>query len=255
MSKPLILVTNDDGFRSTGIQSLASALSTIGDVAMVAPEDERSGVGHAITLNRALRARPRGDNTWSVDGTPTDCVYLALYQLLSRPPDLVCSGINHGPNLGDDALYSGTVGGAMEAALTGIPAMAVSLCIGAPKNFAAAADFARRCAQFMLTRRWSPRTLLNINVPDTESPKVSEYTWTHGAHRCYGHEVIERRDLRGKPYYWIGGKVPGFKPSEGGDALAISQGIASITPLNMDITHRTLLSDLADAQLDGVELT
>ena len=178
---------------------------------------------------------------------------MGLYHVLGRRPNLVCSGITHGPNLGDDALYSGTVGGAMEAALVGIPAMAISLCLQGRANFEAAADFGRRTAAFMLERDWHPRTLLNVNVPDLEGERVHDFAWTHGAVRRYGHTVEERRDGSGRPYFWIGGGTPSFVASDGCDAAVIERGLASITPLTMDVTHHGLLADLAATDIAGLK--
>lgn len=252
-TRPLILVTNDDGFYASGISALASALESLGDIAVVAPDREQSGVARMISLGRPLRARPRGVLRWTVDGSPTDCVYLAVHNLLPRPPALVVSGINRGPNLADDVTYSGTVAGAMEAALLGLPAFAISLDGGAPFDYGPAAAFAVHVARFMLGRAWAARTMLNVNVPDTAGAPVEGFRWTCGGRRDYGHIVTARDDPRGRAYYWLGGNRLGFQPVEGSDCDAVDAGVAAITPLNLDLTHQALLAELAGVELPGVE--
>ncbi|MFN3197755.1 MAG: 5'/3'-nucleotidase SurE [Bradymonadia bacterium] len=252
----MILVTNDDGIEARGIHALAQALTHIGDVMVVAPDRDRSGIGHAISLDTPLRARsrsPKGKEAarWAVDGTPTDCVYLGLYQLLPRKPDLVVSGINHGPNLADDVLYSGTVGGAMEGAHAGISSMAVSLAAHRPKDFAPAAEFAVAVAQMVLQRGLAPRTLLNVNVPDTDGAPVAQYRWTRAGIRDYGPTVTEATDPRHRPYYWIGADFLGFHGKPGSDCDAVEEGLATITPLTLDLTDEQQLKGFSAVDLPG----
>ncbi|MCB9541764.1 MAG: 5'/3'-nucleotidase SurE [Myxococcales bacterium] len=252
-TRPLILVTNDDGFYAEGIRALAEALTAVGEVAVIAPDREQSGVARMISLGRPLRALPRGPLRWTVDGSPTDCVYLAVHNLLPRAPDLVVSGINRGPNLADDVTYSGTVAGAMEAALLGLRAFAISLDGGAPFDYGPAAELAVRVAAFMLGREWAPRTMLNVNVPDTDGAPLTGFRWTRGGRRDYGHIVTEREDPRGRAYYWLGGNRLGFEPVEGSDCDAVHEGLAAITPLDLDLTHHALLEELAAVELPGIE--
>lgn len=254
-SRPLILVTNDDGFYSRGLTALVEALDAVGEVAVVAPDREQSGVARMISLGRPLRAVPRGPLRWTVDGSPTDCVYLAVHNLLGRAPALVVSGINRGPNLADDVTYSGTVAGAMEAALLGLPAFAISLDGHSPFDFGPAAAFGVEVARFMLGRTWAPRTMLNVNVPDTEGAPIERFTWARGGRRVYGHIVTERVDPRGRSYYWLGGNRLGYEPVEGSDCDAVAAGVAAITPLDLDLTHHALLDALRGSGLPGFQET
>jgi 5'-nucleotidase len=248
VDQPIVLLTNDDGFHAPGLSALREACASLGRVVVVAPDRERSGVGRMISLGRPLRAIPRGTDAWSVDGTPTDCVYLAVHGLLPQRPDLVISGINRGPNLAEDTTYSGTVAGAMEAAMADIPAMAVSLGMPA-QDYRAAADFARRLAPLVLNRMLAPRAVLNVNVPHTGAERVERWRWARLGRREYGNVVHGRRDPRGRDYYWIGGERLDFKPFEDGDCDAAHAGWATLTPLRLDSTD-----DAELARLRAVEL-
>lgn len=248
-----ILVTNDDGIDAPGIAALAEALGALGSVAVVAPDGERSGVARMISLGRPLRMRRRRSSWWSVDGTPTDCVYLGIQELLEAPPTLVVSGINRGPNLADDVTYSGTVAGAMEATLMGVPAIAVSLVGEEPLDYGPAADFAVAVAEHVLQVGLPPRSLLNVNVPDTRGEAVTGYRWTRAGHRDYGHQVTTRLDPRGRPYHWIGGRFLGFESLPGSDCDAVSEGLAAITPLTLDLTHTDLLASRAAVAIGAFE--
>lgn len=252
-SRRLILVTNDDGFHAPGIKALADALEVLGDVAIVAPDRERSGVARMINLGRPLRARSRGPLRWTVDGSPTDCTYLALHELLPRRPDLVISGINRGPNLADDVTYSGTVAGAMEGALLGFKSFSISLDGWPPTHYGPAGQVAVIVAQMMLERDWPRRTMLNVNVPDTDGQPVGGFRWTRGGLRNYGHTVTVREDPRGRPYYWLGGARLGHYPMPGSDCDTVDEGLVSITPLNLDLTHEALLAELSEVDLPGLE--
>ncbi len=247
--RPLILVTNDDGYDAPGLHALATACAALGEVAVVAPDANRSGVGRGISLGRPLRARVRAPLRWAVDGTPVDCVYLGVHTLLGRRPDLVVSGINRGPNLADDVGYSGTVAGAMEAAIVGIPAIAFSLVCWEPQTYEPAATFAASVSRWALANPLARRTVLNVNVPDTGAGPVPGYRWTVGGVRDYGHIVTERHDPRGVPYYWLGGKHLGHTPVEGSDCEAIEAGLASLTPLDLDLTDHRVLDRLRDVEL------
>ena len=238
---PPILLTNDDGFDAKGLSALASALRPLGDVAISAPDGERSASGAGLTLGSPLRAKPRGELAWAVSGQPVDCVYLAVNGLLPRLPDLLVSGINRGPNLADDVHYSGTVAGAMEGASHGIPSMAVSLAwLSGPEDYSQAAKVAAGLAQEILQKGLPPRVFLNVNVPNL--PEVSQgYRWTQLGIREYGRSIESKQDPRGKPYYWIGGHLK-HESLPGSDCDAIAAGEVSITPITLDWTARDCLA-------------
>ncbi|MBI2222656.1 MAG: 5'/3'-nucleotidase SurE [Acidobacteria bacterium] len=236
---PLILVTNDDGYRSEGIHALAAALAPLGDVIIVAPQLEASAIGHALTLRRPLRLEQIGANVYSVDGTPTDCVNIAITKVLGRAPDLVASGINKGFNLGDDVTYSGTVAGALEGALLGVPSMAVSLERSREQpDFRQAAASAATVAAAVLQRGLPPRTLLNINVPRVE---VKGLRITIQARRNHVTSVSQSIDPRGQPYYWIEEGQSDWEPHDRSDYQAVRDGYVSVTPLHPDLTHYAAL--------------
>jgi len=232
--RPRIFVTNDDGIFSEGIERLAEALSDVGDVHTVAPDQERSAAGHALTLDTPLRAKEVGDRRWSVNGTPTDCVNWGVLHLLrDRRPDLLFSGINLGLNLGDDVTYSGTVSAAFEGALLGIPSVAVSQEIEKGFSFDAAARFAAELARRLLEEKLPPKTLVNVNVPAGE---VRGVRVSRCGTRRYGETVIEKMDPRGRPYYWIGSTIPVGELEEGTDISAVAEKNISMTPLHLDLT-------------------
>ncbi len=233
-----ILVTNDDGINASGIKILVKCLERLGDVAVVAPDRERSAVGHALTLHHPLRAVRLGTDFFSVDGTPTDCVNLGIHSLLSFKPDLVIAGINHGGNLGDDVTYSGTVAAALEATLMGIPAFAVSLVTnGEGKNYVAAGNFAAKLAGMVAKQGLPADTFLNVNVPDLSEDQILSPVITRQGKRRYEGMIIDKVDPRGRNYYWIGTVDVNFNDIEGTDYHAISRGHISITPLHLDLTN------------------
>jgi 5'-nucleotidase len=236
---PLILVTNDDGVRSEGIHALASVLAPLGDVVVVAPQLEASAIGHALTLRRPLRLEVLGEHVYSVDGTPTDCVNIAITKVLHGMPDLVISGINKGYNLGDDVTYSGTVSGALEGALLGIPSIAVSLerTRDVPQ-FDHAASTAAMVATAVLQKGLPPRTLLNINVPQGR-PRGLKITVQ--ARRNHVTSVSESVDPRGQPYYWIEEGQSDWEPHDRSDYQAVRDGYVSVTPLQPDLTDYAAL--------------
>jgi 5'-nucleotidase len=242
--RPLILVSNDDGISAPGIIALADALESIGEVWVFAPERERSAISHAITLHKPLRVHETAPRRFWVSGTPADSVYVALHHGLPRPPSLVVSGINRGANMGEDVLYSGTVGAAMEGCLMGIPSLAVSLTHNHPSTFAVAAELAVRVASELLVRGLPPGILLNLNVPEGCDPSRGIRA-TRLGRRNYGRVVQKVIDPRHKPYYWIGGPDLGFLPVEGSDCDANHQGLASLTPVHLDLTKYELIADLA----------
>jgi 5'-nucleotidase len=229
-----ILVTNDDGYRSEGIHALARALRDVGDVTIVAPTTEASAIGHALTLRHVLRLDAIDDRVFAVDGTPTDCVNIAVTHVFKGLPDLVVSGINKGWNLGDDVTYSGTVAGALEGALLGMPAIAVSLRqTRGDYDFSHAARAAAVMADAILRRPLPPRTFLNINVP--KGPPKG-YRVTVQAKRNHVTSVTERHDPKGRPYYWIEEGQNEWEPHDRSDYQAVRDGFVSVTPLHPDLT-------------------
>jgi 5'-nucleotidase len=229
-----ILVTNDDGVRSPGIHALADALRRVGEVVVVAPHVEASAIGHALTLRRPLRMEVAGDNVYEVDGTPTDCVNIGITQIFKGRPDLVVSGINKGYNLGDDVTYSGTVAGAMEGALLGIPSIAVSLERTRQEyDFAPAASAAASIAELVLANGLPSRVFLNINVPPG-TPKG--FRTTFQAKRNHVTVVDPRLDPRGNPYYWIEEGDNEWESDGRSDYRAVKDGFISVTPLQPDLT-------------------
>src|SRR5512135_933721 len=241
----LILVTNDDGVYSPGLTILAKALKAVGDVWVVAPDKEQSAVSHSLTLHRPLLVEEIMDQVYAVNGTPTDCISLAVNRLLPDWPDLVVSGINKGGNLGDDVTYSGTVSAAFEAALMGIPAFAVSMVAREDFKFGAAADFAARLAKIVLDRGLKKDTLLNVNVPNLTPEEIKGVRVTRQGRRVYGGSVLERIDPRGKKYYWIGGELENWESRQDADHEAVSEGYISVTPLALDLTDMDSLVELS----------
>lgn len=240
---PTILVTNDDGVTSDGIHALADAMRTLGDVIVVAPLQEASAIGHALTLRRPLRIETIRDGIYGVDGTPTDCVNLACAILLeNKLPDLVVSGINKGWNLGDDITYSGTVSGALEGALLGTPGIAVSLKRSATYDFGPSADAARRVAAAVLKHGLPARNFININVPPG-TPKGLRVTTQ--AKRNHVTKINARTDPRGNAYYWIEEALDEYHPESGqSDYEAVKEGYVSVTPLQPDMTAYEALEQL-----------
>lgn len=244
VTAPAILVTNDDGIHSEGLRALAEALAPVGEVTVVAPDRERSAAGHALTLHRPLRASEVAPRWHRVDGTPTDCVTLAIMGMLKSRPRLVVAGINLGTNLGDDVTYSGTVSAAMEGTLLGIPAFAISQAGGAPFDFTAAAAFARRLAALLLEQGLPPDTLLNVNVPAVPPGSIRGVALTRQGRRAYRESIVEKLDPRGKTYYWIGGSEPEWERLGDSDYDAVMAGKISVTPLHLDLTHYEALRAL-----------
>jgi 5'-nucleotidase len=232
---PRILVSNDDGYMSDGLRALADALGPLGEVWVVAPETEQSAASHAISIHRPLRIREVRPRWFAVDGTPTDCSYVAVNHLMKdRRPALMVSGINHGPNLADDVTYSGTVAAAIEASLLGVPAMAFSLAMRQDFDFGPAARFARSLAQAALRSSPPPHLLLSVNVPAGE-PRG--YAVTRLGKHTYGFEVVEKVDPRGRKYYWIGGNEYQHEDIPGSDCNAVLRdGLVSVTPLQLELT-------------------
>ena len=245
---PRILVTNDDGYRSEGLKALSEAFGALGEVTIVAPVQEASAIGHALTLRHPLRLEAIADRVYAVDGTPTDCVNIAVTQVFKGLPDLVVSGINKGWNLGDDVTYSGTVAGALEGALLGVPALAVSLkATRREYDFGPAARAAASIAAAMLRRPLPSRTFLNINVPRGQ-PKGCRVTVQ--AKRNHVTSVAERHDPKGRAYYWIEEGQNEWEPHDRSDYQAVRDGYVSVTPLHPDLTAHHALSAVDELSLE-----
>jgi 5'-nucleotidase len=247
---PRILVTNDDGYFSEGIEALSKALEAVGEVTVVAPTSEQSATAHSLTLTRPLRARQVGERRYTVDGTPTDCVLLALTKILPKRPDIVVSGVNHGANLGDDVTYSGTVAGALEASVFRLPGIAVSLT-AREGDFTHAANFAAALTARVLKEGLPEGTILNVNVPAGE---IRGARLTHQGVASATPEIIEGVDPRGRAYYWIGIQKISWKEDRGSDFAAIGEGMVSITPLRTDMTDYRTLEALRSRELFGFDV-
>lgn len=244
MDRPLILVTNDDGYDAPGLAALREAVAPLGEVVVVAPDREQSGSSHALTLARPLRAYRAGDGHYRVDGTPTDCVHLGVNSLTGgRLPALVVSGMNRGLNVGDDVTYSGTVAGALEGTLLHCPSIAYSVAVdqGGQADFVRAVPLARRLAAMVLERGLAPGVLLNVNFPSGPWRGVRV---TRQGSRRYEATALERLDPAGRPYYWIDtiSATPNDEPD--GDHRAIREGFVSLTPLTSNMTHESSLGGL-----------
>lgn len=246
MSKSLILVTNDDGIQAPGLIALAEALEPLGDVWVYAPDRQQSAVSHGVSLHRPLRVTEIRPQWFMVDGTPADCVMLAVRDLLSRRPALVVSGVNPGANLGDDVTYSGTVAGAREGMLLGVPSFAVSDVSYSPKHMDSAARVAAAIGRCCLERGMPPDTVLNVNVPDVPYDELQGVSVTRMGRRDYQDEIIRRMDPRGGVYYWIGGAEPSHIAAPGTDFEAIDGGRVSVTPLHRDVTNQGAIAALAE---------
>jgi 5'-nucleotidase len=249
--RPRILVSNDDGHQSDGIRALVDAVSPLGEVWVVAPEAEQSASSHAISLHRPLRIRTVRERWYAVDGTPTDCSYVAINHVLKEArPQLMLSGINHGPNMADDVTYSGTVAAAMEASLLGVPAIAFSLVTRSRFDFGPAARFAARLTAAALARPLPPRMLLNVNIPAGVEP--DGYVVTRLGKHSYGFEVIEKTDPRGRKYYWIGGNEYQHENIPGTDCNAVlDDKLVSVTPLMTDLTDERTRAAVAQWTVEG----
>jgi 5'-nucleotidase len=246
-----ILISNDDGLRAPGLLALAESLSDFAEVLVVAPEHEQSAKSHALSLHHPLRIRDVKTNWWAVDGTPADCVYVAInYLFRDAKPDLVVSGINHGPNLADDVIYSGTVAAAMEGSVSNIPSVAFSLAARRkPFEFSHAAQFAATLVKHLFSIELPRQLLLNVNVPPGV-PKGHQFT-SLGKH-SYGAGVIENVDPRGRKYFWIGGTDYAHHAEAGTDVSCVADDqMISITPLTIDTTHRPYLQQMASWKLES----
>lgn len=242
----LILVSNDDGINSPGIRILARSLKKIPKtkVIVVAPEREKSAASHALTLHRPLRVEKVAPHFYSVDGTPTDAVTLAVHEILDKKPDLLVSGINRGANLGEDVHYSGTVSAAMEGAIFGIPAIAVSVVGNGRFRYDVAANFSRKLAIKVLSHGLPTGVVLNVNVPNLSTKEIQGRQVTKLGKHNYGGVIVEKFDPRGRPYYWVGGSSNQFEDRPGSDCEAFQQKKISITPIKVDLTDFNFLKKL-----------
>ena len=254
-----ILVTNDDGVDSPGLLALKQALQTIGDVIVVAPDRNWSAAGHTKTMHKPLRVNPTtlrdGSPAYCTDGAPTDCVALVMLGLLPEKPALVVSGINPGSNLAHDLTYSGTVAAAMEAAINGIPGIAISIDANhhADIDFSSTAEIAVRLARRVLSDGLPRDTFLNVNAPDLPLDQIKGARITRLGKRFYHDELIERQDPNGRNYYWIGGQPPtGAIEEEGTDVWAVAHQFVSITPVQMDMTSHALVARLKAWEQDSL---
>ncbi len=245
-----ILVTNDDGVYSSGIRALAGEMSKLGNVYIVAPASEKSATSHALTLHRPLRVKKIGRGpVYAVNGTPTDCVHLALNGLLKIRPQVVVSGINIGPNLADDITYSGTVAAAIESTLQGVPAIAVSVVGKGKVYFRASEEIASRLVIRIMKQALPPNILLNVNVPNLPGNRIRGYRFTRQGKRKYGDSVVEKLDPRGEKYYWIGGYLIRETPIANSDIQAVDEGYISITPIQLDFTAYAFLKGMSGWRL------
>jgi len=247
-SQCLILLTNDDGAGSPGLEALRDSLSGLGSVYVVAPTEERSACSHSLSIHHPVRIRQIDQKTFTVSGSPADCVVLALRKILPEPPALVVSGINDGPNLGDDVVYSGTVAGAREAAMWGVPAMAVSLVSRKRPEFAKAGAFARRLAEELDWSAFPAGSFLNVNVPSTGD--FSYRLTRQGSKRVFS-AIEEKKDPRGRTYYWIGRDLSELNVDADTDYRAIQDGVISVTPLMKDQTDYRSLRDWRERLQNG----
>jgi 5'-nucleotidase len=235
-AEPTILITNDDGIAADGLRALVESLAGIGRIIVVAPDQEQSASSHAITLDKPLRIKELDPSRFAVSGTPTDCVLLAVHGILGRKPDLIVSGINHGPNMGEDVVYSGTVAAAIEGCILGINAMAVSLASWQSVSFEGAASVTRYLAREILAMGEGRTRLWNVNVPSVPVDAIKGIKVTKLGSRVYNDLIIKKTDPRGKDYFWIGGAEPGWSAGDNTDFAAVSGGYVSVTPLRLDFT-------------------
>ncbi|MFC1524168.1 5'/3'-nucleotidase SurE [Thermodesulfobacteriota bacterium] len=244
--EPLILLTNDDGINAPGLQALRESLQEICRTVVFAPDRDNSAASHSLTMDRPLRVREYDSSAFSIDGTPVDCVTLAIGRLLSQKPSLVVSGINPGGNLGDDINYSGTVSAAVEGTMLGVPSFAVSLAGEAPYDFYPAAKFAGELAARILDQGLPPDTLLNVNVPNLSPATVKGVVFTRQGRRVYEGAIKETADPWGRKHFWIGGGTPFWDQGEDTDAHAISMNRISITPIHLDLTNYSVLKKMKE---------
>ncbi len=239
-----ILLSNDDGYQAPGLKALAAVLETVAEVVVVAPDRDRSGASNSLTLEMPIRAHNMDDGFIRVEGTPTDCVHLAITGLLEEEPDMVVAGINAGANMGDDVIYSGTVAAATEGRFLGYPAMAVSMASHAPRYFETGAQVALQLIQRLQRKPLAAESILNVNVPDLPMDEIQGFRITRLGHRHKAEPVVRELDPRGRPIYWVGPAGPEQDAGPGTDFHALRQGCVSITPLQVDLTRHQAIDPL-----------
>jgi 5'-nucleotidase len=247
MKRPTILLSNDDGVNAPGLSALRREMATLGRAIVVAPDREMSAASHSLTVHVPLRANRVADDVIKVEGTPTDCVLLAVQHLLTECPDLVVSGVNRGPNLGNDITYSGTVAAAMEGTILGIPSIAVSLDRSeeGKYDYGFAAEVAREVAVAVLERGLPEGTLLNVNVPNRPREEIKGIATARLGKQIYEESIVKKTDPRGRRYYWIGGTLSTWKVEADTDLAIVADGWVSVTPIELDMTDYSALEALA----------
>jgi len=242
-----ILLSNDDGYMAPGLRALADALEPIATLDVVAPDRDRSGASNSLTLERPIRARPAENGFVRVEGTPTDCVHLAITGLLEQEPDMVIAGINSGPNMGDDVIYSGTVAAATEGRFLGYPAVAISMASYEPMHYQTGARVAVELVDRLAQGNpLGEKTILNVNVPDLPWQEIAGFAATRLGHRHKAEPVICDKDPRGRPIYWVGAAGPEADAGRGTDFHAIRNGYVSITPIQVDLTRHEAIASLSE---------
>ncbi|WP_425448669.1 5'/3'-nucleotidase SurE [Dethiothermospora halolimnae] len=251
-----ILVTNDDGINAIGIKKLAKSLKKIAKVIVIAPDRERSATGHAITMHQPLRVDKATDfpddiEAWSISGTPSDCVKIGIETIMANKPDLVVSGINNGPNLGTDVIYSGTVSAAIEGAIHGIPSLAMSIAgIKGEINYEGAASYSCKLARLILDNKEQESIILNANIPSIGYKDIKGIKLTELGNRRYNNSFVKREDPMGKNYYWLAGSLIELENKDVSDVEAIKEGFVSITPLHFDLTDYDLIERMKKWNFD-----
>ncbi len=240
-----ILLSNDDGYQATGLRALHEAVGRVADAVVVAPDRDRSGASNSLTLELPIRAQTVSPGVTRVEGTPTDCVHLAITGLLDQEPDMVVSGINAGANMGDDVIYSGTVAAATEGRFLGYPAMAVSLASHRPQHFETAAEVAVGLLRRLQAAALTPDVILNVNVPDVPYVELKGVRATRLGHRHKAEPVVKSSDPRGRPIYWVGPAGAEQDAGEGTDFHAVRNGYVSVTPLQVDLTRHQSLKTIS----------
>jgi len=241
-----ILLSNDDGYQAPGLKALAASLETVADVVVVAPDRDRSGASNSLTLDTPIRAHTMENGYIRVEGTPTDCVHLAITGLLEVEPDMVVAGINAGANMGDDVIYSGTVAAATEGRFLGFPAMAVSIASHAPEHFDTAAQIAVQLIERLQRKPLAAESILNVNVPDLPLADIQGMQITRLGHRHKAEPVVRELDPRGRPVYWVGPAGPEQDAGPGTDFYALRNSCVSVTPLQVDLTRHAAIDSLQD---------
>jgi 5'-nucleotidase len=251
-----VLLSNDDGIDAEGLNFLEQTIRSMPGfrVTVVAPSDQQSASSHSLTLTAPLRILDKGKNRYAVTGTPTDSVLIAMEKILRQdPPDIVLSGINHGPNMGEDVIYSGTVAAAMEGTMFGIPSYALSLAAWHPTDFSGAMTFLKNNLEDILKFPLRKGSLLNINLPDGPAEGIKGLRVTRLGNRVYKNPITDQVDPHGRPYFWIGGNGPTFTREDGTDYCAVEEGFVSLTPLIVDLTHYGLHQEMKVLERDGID--